>query len=239
MARPSPVPPYRRVVELSSCTKASKIRESASGEMPTPVSLTSKARRVEGPSLSKRPTRTTISPRAVNFTALPTRLTRTWRSRPGSPRTMSGTSAATRARSSTSLALARSARSSTTPSTVSRRSKLTCSSSSLPASIREKSRMSSTMDRSDSPDDRASSASRRWLGVRPDSTSSSVVPRTPLSGVRISWLMLARNCDLARLADSAAALASRRSLRSVTSRTVNSSPFTFGSATRFRPTTST
>ena len=39
----------------------------------------------------------------------------------------------------------------------------------------------------------------------------SVMPMTPLSGVRISWLMLARNSLLARLAASAACSASWRS----------------------------
>ena len=39
------------------------------------------------------------------------------------------------------------------------------------------------------------------------SSSSSVVPITPFIGVRISWLMLARKSDLARLAASASSLA--------------------------------
>ena len=41
------------------------------------------------------------------------------------------------------------------------------------------------------------------------SSSSSVIPSTPFIGVRISWLMLATNSLLARLAFSAAVLASR------------------------------
>ena len=36
-------------------------------------------------------TRTTISPVCVNLMALPMRLVRTWRTRPGSPRTTAGT----------------------------------------------------------------------------------------------------------------------------------------------------
>ena len=43
------------------------------------------------------------------------------------------------------------------------------------------------------------------------------MPRMPLSGVLISWLMLARNCDLARFADSAASLATCRRWISVMS----------------------
>ena len=42
IARPSPVPPYLRVVEPSACTKGSKILATASGRMPTPVSDTAK-----------------------------------------------------------------------------------------------------------------------------------------------------------------------------------------------------
>ena len=45
-------------------------------------------------------------------------------------------------------------------------------------------------------------AARRSAAVR---SSSSVMPITPFSGVRISWLMLARNSDLARDASSACA----------------------------------
>ena len=36
------------------------------------------------------------------------------------------------------------------------------------------------------------------LGVSSVSSSSSVMPITPFIGVRISWLMLARNSDFAR-----------------------------------------
>ncbi len=47
----------------------------------------------------------------------------------------------------------------------------------------------------------------RWRGVRSVASSSSAMPSTPFIGVRISWLMLARNSDLARLAASAASRA--------------------------------
>ena len=46
-------------------------------------------------------------------------------------------------------------------------------------------------------------------------SSSSVMPITPLSGVRISWLMLARNSDFEREASTASASARRRSETSV------------------------
>ncbi len=50
-----------------------------------------------------------------------------------------------------------------------------------------------------------------WRGWRSVPSASSVMPRMPFMGVRISWLMLARNSLLALLAASAEALASRSS----------------------------
>ena len=47
------------------------------------------------------------------------------------------------------------------------------------------------------------------------SSSSSVMPMTPFIGVRISWLMLARNSDFEREASTASASARLRSLTSV------------------------
>ena len=67
-----------------------------------------------------------------------------------------------------------------------------------------------------SPEFAAVSAYSRWLRASgPSSSSSSVIPITPLSGVRISWLMLARNSDFEREASTASASARRRSLTSV------------------------
>ena len=43
IASPSPVPPYFRLVLASACWKASKMIRCLSGEMPMPVSDTSKA----------------------------------------------------------------------------------------------------------------------------------------------------------------------------------------------------
>ena len=45
------------------------------------------------------------------------------------------------------------------------------------------------------------------VAVSAVSNSSPVIPMTPFMGVRISWLMVARNSALARLAASAASLA--------------------------------
>ena len=57
------------------------------------------------------------------------------------------------------------------------------------------------------------------------------MPRTPLIGVRISWLIVARNCDLAMLAASA----SRRFASSSASRTTSSVTSRFMPTMRRRP----
>src|SRR5947207_14256897 len=71
IARPNPVPPWRRVVELSSCEYTAKTRVTSPGVRPMPVSETSKRTAMRGPFDSSRRVRTTTSPASVNFTALP------------------------------------------------------------------------------------------------------------------------------------------------------------------------
>ena len=71
---------------------------------------------------------------------------------------------------------------------------------SFPASIFEKSRMSLMTVSSDSPDALTMSRYSRCSESSSVSSASSVMPMTPFMGVRISWLMLARNSLLARLA---------------------------------------
>jgi len=83
------------------------------------------------------------------------------------------------------------------------REKSIFSSSSLPASIFEKSRMSLMMDNRASPESCMVLTYCSWVSDSFVSPRISAMPMMPLSGVRISWLMWARNCDLA--ADAAAA----------------------------------
>ena len=83
IVRPSPVPPKRRVVEPSAWLNASKISACLSRGMPMPVSRDRDVQRLLVGRLRLAPRRgTTTSPRSVNLTALPTRLTRICRSRP-------------------------------------------------------------------------------------------------------------------------------------------------------------
>ena len=68
------------------------------------------------------------------------------------------------------------------------------------ASILEKSRMSLRMVMRDSAEARAAVRKSRCSAVRVVSRASSIMPTIPFMGVRISWLILARNSLLARLA---------------------------------------
>ena len=70
--------------------------------------------------------------------------------------------------------------------------------------------MSSMISSSMLPDVRMASANSRCRGDMLVVSSRSFMPSTPLSGVRISWLMLARNSDLMRAASSAASRAAAR-----------------------------
>jgi len=89
-------------------------------------------------------------------------------------------------------------KSSPTCRTVVARSKLAWLMVSLPASTRERSRMSESRRVRRLPD---------WIARSAYSACSWFRSVRPLSGVLISWLMLARNSDLALLAVSAASLA--------------------------------
>ena len=210
MESPSPVPPNSRVVDESPCEKASKICCCLSLGIPMPVSKTEKRMGMNPSADWRRCARTLTSPSFVNLMALPARLIRIWRKRVGSPRRTSGTSPCKAQVTSNFFCWARTARGSNALSMQSSREKGTLSRSSRPASIFEKSRMSLMIPSKDSADDRTISRYSRCSGLSSVSSASSVMPRIPFMGVRISWLMLARNSLLARLAASAACLASTR-----------------------------
>ena len=90
------------------------------------------------------------------------------------------------------------------------------SSSSLPASIFEKSRMSSRIRNNENDDSLMVSVMRNCEVLSWVLRSKSIVPIMPFIGVRISWLMVARKVDLASLAFSAVSLAvSNASVRSL------------------------
>ncbi len=126
------------------------------------------------------------------------------------------------------LACACSASRSSVPSTAAHKLKSTVSKSSLPASILEKSRMSLMIASKASALLRMVSANSRCSVFNGVSSSSPLMPMMPFIGVRISWLMLAKNSDFTRTDSSAASRASASSasisLRSVMSRMTQMNP---------------
>ena len=85
IANPKPVPPYCRVVELSSCENFSKREPIFSAAMPIPVSVTENSRVTVFPVSFLVAILNSTSPWLVNLMALPMRLINTWRILTGSP----------------------------------------------------------------------------------------------------------------------------------------------------------
>ena len=133
----------------SACSNSRKMRACCSGAMPMPVSRTWNT---ISPGAAPGSTMTLTPPASVNLMALPARLSSTWRSRVGSPMTRSGNRSSTSDAISRPLAWARGPNSSTISSTSGSSANGRGSSSSLPASILEKSRTSSISDSSASPE---------------------------------------------------------------------------------------
>ena len=173
--------------------------------MPMPVSRTEKVSSWNAASSSRQRavTESTTSPRSVNLTAFESRFNRIWRKRVTSPAMPAGVSSPIRYARSMPFSAARVATRSSALSTHSRTSNGCDSSSSLPASILEKSRMSLMTVRSASPLWRTTSAYSRCSSLSSVLSRSPLIPITAFIGVRISWLIVARNALLASLACSA------------------------------------
>ena len=90
-ARPSPDPPYARVIDASPCSKAPNNLGMTSGAIPIPVSATSKRTRRRPAAASRSSPVTRTEPRSVNFTALLARFSSAWRNRAASPCSHTGT----------------------------------------------------------------------------------------------------------------------------------------------------
>ena len=91
MVRPRPVPPKRRVVELSACAKGSKTASSAVGRDADAGVDHVDRQALAAPRPRADPATTVTPPLSVNLMALPTRLVTICRTRDGSVRTVSGT----------------------------------------------------------------------------------------------------------------------------------------------------
>ena len=208
MARPRPVPPYLRLVLASACWKASNTIFCFSTGMPTPVSVTSKATTELAwlsAMLSERQpvcagtTRSRTLPWAVNFSAFDSRFFRICCRRLESvtmlrPRLASIWTSNDRPCDSAWWRNGRATVSSTLEKKISSASTVT-----VPDSILLRSRMSLIRFRRSVPAPWMVRANSICLGTRlPSGLSASCWPRIriELSGVRSSWLMLARNSDL-------------------------------------------
>jgi len=145
IARPSPLPPKRRVVEESACSKSANTRAASSGVMPMPVSRTSTRSRGSFPRPSSD-SATVTPPRSVNLIALPIRFSRIWRIRVGSDSIQRGSSDPSICNDSASpLLCARLRSSAQTSCAICCGEQAIASMVSLPASILVMSRMSLTM----------------------------------------------------------------------------------------------
>mmetsp|Transcript_21863 Transcript_21863/g.85658 ORF Transcript_21863/g.85658 Transcript_21863/m.85658 type:complete len:234 (+) Transcript_21863:6367-7068(+) len=219
MDRPSPVPPKRRVVESSAWVKGRNSLACSSGATPTPLSLTASRTRSPPSGDSVR----WMWPRSVNFNALTRKLAMIWRTRSGSPMTRRGRPGASSMRMSRPRSRPNAAQPSKLAWARACRSNSVFSRSRRPAWILDR---SSTLQTISFRDSAALARWRRYSARRasllPGCWSSRARPSTPLSGVRISWLMVARKALLAWLAVSAWSLAACSS-RSCWRRSVTSS----------------
>jgi len=188
-----------------------------------PVSLTRNSTACRSPVAPSTRTASPTEPCPVNFSALPSRLTSTWRRRDGSP-CSEVASAGSMSQVSSSPCFRAAARNERRMfSSSARGSKGVGSSLMAPASRPDMSMMSLMTVSSARPDSRAMSSSSRGSSSRGEPSASSVMPSTPLSGVRISCDMFARNWLLARLAASAASSACTRSVSTFSLRSISCS----------------
>ena len=208
MVVPNPLPPKRRVVDWSAWVKLSKILDCASGAMPMPVSRIENLSRTFDSVSACTETCTVTLPASVNLTALPARLINTWRRWCGSPRTAGGTSGMSETTNSTPFAAACAATMRQVLFTSACRSKSVRSSTTLPASIFEKSSTSSIRPSITREEPRSVCSMSACSRLSCVSRSRSAMPLMALSGVRSSWLTTETKRRLARLAASARAIAS-------------------------------
>lgn len=155
---------------------------------------------------------TLTEPAGVNLMALPIRLTRICLNRVGSLIMRAGNDSSRFTLNSRCFSAAKAAIDADNSCKVAAGENGTSSKLVLPASIFEKSRMPPTVSSSECAEKSRAFNMRCCSSLNLVSDSILAVPRTTVMGVRISWLMLARNCDLvldASRALSRAALSSR------------------------------
>ena len=192
-----------------------------------PVSITAKWISCSLPPKSLPETRILTSPELVNFTALPNMLTSIWRSLVGSLTMVFGMLSSISYPKVRPFSWATGAIRSTASSMLFLTSKGWTSSSILPLSIFEKSRISLMIAKSASPLLLMISIWSRCSLFRSVPRRIPVRPMTAFRGVLISWLILAKNSDFALVAASAASLDLLRSSSIFFRSKISSSSFRF------------
>ena len=157
-----------------------------SSGMPIPVSCTEKHSRASRAVCNSAPTRTATSPCSVNLMALPIRLTSTCLRRTGSPTSSSGTLGSNKHFSFRPFCRAWKLSPFTISATHSRKLNSTFSSSTFPASIFEKSRMSLMIAIRELAEAPTMPRYSRCSGLTGVSRSSCAIPIIPFIGVLIS-----------------------------------------------------
>ena len=206
MARPRPVPPYLRVVELSPCENGMKRREISSGDIPIPVSRTSNSSSTElhSESILCVPTSKDTSPDLVNLIAFESRFKRICLNLVSSPLIFRGTVSSTLIFKLKPFSVAWDKNIEFKLLIMGKIEKSRNSRLRWPDSTFEKSSTSFISD--------IRASLLLFILIRKSSCSSfslvsssnSTKPIMPLSGVRISWLIVARKSLFARFALSAA-----------------------------------
>ena len=197
-----------RVTELSACSNALKIACCLSAGMPMPVSRTAKCSTPRCYRVRCSRTSSTTSPRARELDGVSQQIDqRPAAAGAGRPQGHRGRPGKTwQANSSPSSGAAAPAASTTSPSSVAQREGRLLQFQLAGLDLRE---IENVVDDAEQRIGRRLDhvqVLRAVRGVRFVSSASSVIPRMPFIGVRISWLMFARNSLLARLAASAASL---------------------------------
>ncbi len=209
MVRPKPVPPYLRVVEVSSCSNARKIFSCLSGGMPMPVSRTANRRptSASGTRLASDFHVSTQPRRVGELDGVAHEIDEHLAQPAGVADQGIGHAGPLLADQLQPLLVGPHGQGSQVSPSAARKRKIGRVQFQRPASILAKSRMSLMRPSRLSAADLTVVRYCRWSSVSGVSRASSVMPRMAFMGVRISWLTLARNSSLARFADSAASLA--------------------------------
>ncbi len=167
--------------------------------MPSPSSSTSNRRCTVSLSVSLAIRRTKTFPLSVNFTAFPTRLSRTCRRRDSSPIIAAGIAPSFWKRTYTPFSSALADISEAILSTNCSGSISVLCRATLSARNFDNSNTSFRSVKSAFPEWLRLSTNRVWRAFSGVPFSSSTVPMIPVSGVRISWLRIARKVDFSSL----------------------------------------